>query len=140
VNEVREAWAIAREAHKDQKDKAGRPYIEHIEAVAGAVAGRGPTVQAIAVLHDLLEDTDWTKEMLFAKGFSSTVVNGVLTLTRRPGEVYADYIERVAQHPDVIPVKLADLTHNTDPNRGVIPPSLRRRYDAAIVRLLQVSA
>ena len=136
--DVRKAWDIAREAHKDQTDKSGRPYIEHIEAVAEAVAHRGPTIEAVAILHDLLEDTPWTKEMLFAKGFPPDIVNAVLALTRKEGERYADFIERVARCPEAIPVKLADLAHNTDPRREwKLPATMRRRYELAIMRLLQ---
>lgn len=70
-----------------------------------------------AVLHDLIEDTDWTAEQLRAEGFDAAVVTAIETLTRRPGESYEEFILRVSRNPISRRVKLADLADNLDLSR-----------------------
>lgn len=118
---------IARRAHAGQTDKAGVPYIEHPAWVAARVEGRD--AQAVAWLHDVLEDADVTAEDLAEAGIPANVVDAVLALTRRLGEGYEAYLARVAENPLAVQVKLADLEHNSDLSR--IPhPTERSRARA----------
>lgn len=109
------AETIARSYHADQTDKAGAPYTKHLEAVADAFSN--DTLQAIAWLHDILEDTDCKAEDLRAFGFSESIVKSVIDLTRREEEAYEDYIRRLSENPLAVQVKLADLHHNMDLSR-----------------------
>ncbi len=104
------AIQIATFAHWGQKDKAGNPYILHPLRIMLKM----DTLERmmIAVLHDVIEDSHWTLENLRDEGFSPTVIKGVDALTRRRGETYQSYIERVKHHSLVIPIKLGDLEDN----------------------------
>lgn len=104
------AIQIAAFAHRGQKDKAGNPYILHPLRIMLKM----DTLERmmIAVLHDVIEDSHWTLGNLRDEGFSPTVIKGVDALTRRRGERYQSYIERVKRHPLVIPIKLGDLEDN----------------------------
>jgi len=74
-------------------------------------------LMAIAVLHDLIEDTDWTFNNLLAEGFSERVALALDCLTHKDDEPYDDYIKRVATNPDAKAVKREDLRHNSDITR-----------------------
>lgn len=115
--DVEEARALARQAHQGQVDKAGRPYHEHVEAVADLLAEHGPDAQIAGLLHDVIEDTGLTADDLRAAGVSKHVVDAVLSVTRRKGETYMDMIRRAAAHPLGRLVKLADNAHNSSPER-----------------------
>lgn len=125
------AKVVARLAHGEQVDKAGRPYTEHL----GRVAQRMLTdVEAtVAWLHDIVEDTSVTFDDLVDIGFSAGMVDAVRVLTRRAGETYADYIDRVRTSGDVIAyvVKLADIEDHLEHNVEAISDSLVRRYKRA---------
>ncbi len=117
------AKGIAELAHDGQVDKAGRPYIEHPLAVAAMLDSA--TEKTVALLHDVLEDSDkFQVHDLYEAGFSDDIINAVLALTRRNGETRANYIKRVKQNPLATKVKLADLTHNMDLSR--IPSPTRK--------------
>lgn len=109
------AIQIAVEAHAGQVDKAGAPYILH--PLRLMLRGATPDEQMVAVLHDVVEDSPWTLEMLRAEGFNDAVVGGVEGMTRRADETYAAFIERAAQHPVARMVKLYDLEDNLDVRR-----------------------
>lgn len=112
------ALAIMTKAFDGKMDKGGMPYALHCIAVADGVRERGASVMAAAVLHDLLEDTPWTADMLRAEGFSEEVISMVVACTRLAGEDYLEsYIERVGSNPDTRAIKKADLTHNMRPER-----------------------
>lgn len=104
------AIQIAAIAHQGQKDKAGNPYILHPLRIMLKMDALERMI--IAVLHDVIEDSDWTLDDLREEGFSPTVIEGVDALTRKTGETYQAYIERLKRHPAVIPVKLGDLEDN----------------------------
>lgn len=104
------AIQIAALAHQGQKDKAGHPYILHPLRIMLKMDTLEQMM--IAVLHDVVEDSTWTLNHLREEGFPPAVIEGVDALTRRPGETYQSYIERIKQHPFVIPVKLGDLEDN----------------------------
>ena len=125
----RVARGLALEAHSDQRDRAGRRYGLHLATVAGLVRpGRQRTA---AWLHDILEDTNLTAHDLRAIGFDTQTVQLVENLTRRSGEPYKAYIDRVAQAgADTVAVKRADLEDHLH-NGWSLPGSLRQRYERA---------
>ena len=112
---VEDAVSIAARAHRGQKDKAGAPYLLHplrmmlrMETEAAMMA---------AVLHDVVEDTDWTLERLREEGFSDEVLEAVDCLTHREGESYQQFVERVLTNPIARQVKIADLEDNMNVRR-----------------------
>lgn len=111
---IKIAKEIATIAHKGQIDKAGKPYVKHLEAVASKVEGKEE--KTVAWLHDVLEDTDYTQDQL-SVFFPQAIVEAVEALTKRRGESYEDYLRRISENPLAIKVKLADLEHNTDLTR-----------------------
>jgi (p)ppGpp synthase/HD superfamily hydrolase len=112
------AIAVAATAHADQLDKAGNPYVLHPIRVMQRVTGHGLMAQIVAILHDVVEDTWVTLELLRQMGFPESVILAVDAVTRREGEKYFDYIERAAANPVGAIVKLADLADNSDPVRA----------------------
>ena len=109
------AIAIAAEAHTGQVDKAGAPYILHPIRVMLRVTSIEE--QMTAVLHDVVEDTTITLDMLLAEGFPIEVVRAVDALTKRSGETYEAFVARAAMDPIGRSVKLADLAENSDLTR-----------------------
>ncbi|MEU0397797.1 HD domain-containing protein [Streptomyces sp. NPDC006208] len=114
-----EIEAIAREAHAGQKDKSGRPYTEHLAAVANGVRGRGGSEEQIAAgwLHDAIEDDALSQEWLERAALPQSVKDMVLALSKREGEDLASYTRRILETPGALLVKEADLAHNTNPAR-----------------------
>lgn len=129
------AKEIALKAHKGQKRKNGDPYYTHPQAVAKILEDRKVSSIFIAVawLHDVVEDTKWTLEDLCKEGMPEIVVSMVDMLTKRKGEKYLDYILRVKETQLAIPVKLADMEHNS----GDLPKGdkrnkyIRQKYELA---------
>lgn len=116
MNKVFEAaLLIAAEAHRGQVDKNGVAYIWHPIAVANKV--KTLKLKTIAILHDVIEDTSVTAEDLLEKGIPEEIVDVVVLLSKPKDEEYESYIRRVKENPDAKAVKLADLEHNTDPER-----------------------
>lgn len=113
-----EAERLARSAHSGQVDKAGRPYAEHPAAVAAMLIGQGCDDEVVAIgwLHDVVEDTEVTLDHLRQR-FGDRVADAVDCLTHRKGERNDDYHARVRTNPDAVLVKLADIAHNSDPDR-----------------------
>lgn len=120
VKMIRHAFMLAKHVHNGQTDKAGAEYILHPFRVSQFVKG-GPTEITIALLHDVVEDTDTTLEDLREEGFPENVVNGVDAVTRRPEEARDIYLIRVKNNPSARLVKLADLKHNSDLSRILDP-------------------
>lgn len=134
--------AVATRAHAEQLDKAGQPYILHLSRVASAVAHYGYLYWATAMLHDILEDTPIPAPRLAKEGIPANVIDAVQAVTRRPSEVYADFITRAAAHPIGRIVKLADVRDNlgrldtlSDKTQA---EGLRQRYERA-TRILEAS-
>ena len=111
------AIRIASQVHEKQLDKGGNPYILHPLKVMGTLHTTDSELMAIAVLHDVIEDSEWTMEMLENEGMSSRVLDALECLTHIDGESYEDYIKRIATNKDAIRVKLEDLSHNMDLKR-----------------------
>lgn len=108
------AYALAKAAHSGQVDKSGADYIGHPVTVASFVETE--TQKAVALLHDVLEDTNVTEDELRSL-FGDEITDAVVTLTHQKGEVYMDYVARIAQNPLAKTVKMADLRHNMDISR-----------------------
>jgi (p)ppGpp synthase/HD superfamily hydrolase len=115
------AIRIAAQAFEGKYDKGGSPYILHCLNVMNAVKEYGEDYMIVGVLHDLLEDTDWTPEMLREEGFSHyDIVIPLMLLTHYDeDETYEDYIKRIrnSNHKMSIRIKMADLRHNSDIHR-----------------------
>lgn len=131
---TKRAYDIACIAHADQVDKGGTPAINHPAAVASRFENE--ELAAIALLHDVLEDSDLTAKDLLSLGVPKRVVFTVVVLTRMPEETYFNYIRRVSQDEEAKQVKLADLEHNCDLSRMQIITDRDRertvRYKKAI--------
>lgn len=111
------AQAIAVIAHRGQEDKLGVDYIYHPVAVAMSFDPVDSTLECCAAwLHDVLEDTDITAADLRLAGIYSEVIDVVELLTRRDGDG-DEYYERIARNPAARDVKIADIMHNTAPDR-----------------------
>ena len=93
-------------------DKGGNPYILHCLAVMEGVEYLGSSVMCAAVLHDLVEDTDWTEEALRKEGFPEDIIDMVLICTKKKDDEYFDYIARVSKKPETRAIKISDLRHN----------------------------
>jgi len=133
---IDQAIALAVRVHADQRDKGGAPYILHPLRVMFAVGTADQDRAIVAVLHDVVEDSDYTLSDLKAAGFPARVLDALALLTHKRGEPYMEYVARIAGNPDARRVKLADLEDNLNLNRLPGPPSeadLRRmrKYEAA---------
>lgn len=106
---------IAVEAHQGQKDRYGAPYILHPLRVMARV--QSETEKIAAILHDVVEDTDWKFEDLKREGFTQEIIDALDCVTKREGEDYSDFVERSASNPVARRVKLADLEDNMDLRR-----------------------
>ncbi|MGW3688122.1 HD domain-containing protein [Streptomyces sp. NPDC005125] len=128
-----EVEAIARSAHAGRQDKAGRPYSEHLTAVADGVRARGGSVDQIAAawLHDAVEDDALSAEWLAAAALPQQVKDMVLAVTKQEGEDLAAYTRRILATPGALLIKESDLAHNADPARlAVLDPATRTRLTA----------
>lgn len=97
-------------------DKAGKPYVQHLQAVANNLIEPTDEMLAVAWLHDSIEDTSITYDELNTK-FGKTVSDAVDAISKRSGENYDDYLVRVKENPAACLVKIADLKHNADLTR-----------------------
>ncbi len=134
---LEDAIALAVQAHKGQRDKAGQTYILHPLRVMMRLDTEAERMAA--VLHDVVEDTPYTLERLRELGYPPEVLQALECLTKREGESYEAFIERVRPFPLARRVKLADLEDNMDVRRltSVGPKEAERlaRYRAAWARL-----
>ena len=139
---VEDAIILAADLHRGQRDKAGEPYILHPLRVALRVRTDGERLAAL--LHDVVEDCGVMPDDLRERGLDEAVVAAIETLTKRKGEGYMAFIERVVQNPIARAVKLADLADNLDPDRLAALATedqqrLRAKYEPARERLLAAS-
>ncbi len=112
---LEDAILLATEAHRDLKDKAGAPYILHPLRVMLNMKTKDERI--VAVLHDVVEDTKYTLEDFRKAGYSQKVLGSLDYLTKRDGEEYEKFIERVKHDPLARKVKIADLKDNLDLSR-----------------------
>ena len=116
MSSLNRAIEIATEAHKGQFDKSGTDYIGHPLRVMEM--GKNEEERIVGVLHDVIEDTPWSFEMLEAEGFSSEIIAALKCVTKiSENENYDDFIERVKKNPLAVAVKINDLTDNMDIRR-----------------------
>ena len=115
------AILIAAQAHLGQRDKAGAPYILHPLRMMMRMESEAAMIAAL--LHDVVEDSEWTLEQLRGEGFSEEVLQAVDCLTSRKGETYDEFISRVRSSEIARRVKIADLEDNMNVKRiGEITP------------------
>ena len=116
MSTLQRAIEIATEAHSGQLDKSGKDYIGHPLRVMEM--GKTEEEKIVGVLHDVVEDTEWTLEALTAEGFSKEVINALRCVTKvSENENYDDFIDRVKKNPLAVAVKINDLTDNMDIRR-----------------------
>lgn len=124
------AMKLAYEKHAGQVDKAGMPYILHPLQVADQMDDEDETV--VALLHDVLEDTDTTVSDLIRAGFTERQVDALVALDHKKDMPYMEYIKnQVFWNEIAVKVKYFDLLHNMNLNRfgGVIPPGAQERIE-----------
>ena len=125
---------IAYDKHQGQYDKIGMPYIFHPLHVAEMMDDEIST--CVALLHDVVEDTDMTFEEL-EKEFPEEVIEPLKILTHDKEEPYLEYIERVKGNKTAVRVKKADMMHNSDEGRMLMLDSpekqeyFRKKYEEA---------
>ena len=116
MSTLQRAIDIATEAHHGQFDKSGKDYIGHPLRVMEM--GKTEEEKIVGVLHDVVEDSDWTFEALEAEGFSHEIIAALKCVTKlSENENYDDFIERVKKNPLAVAVKINDLTDNMDIRR-----------------------
>ncbi|MER5443606.1 HD domain-containing protein [Streptomyces sp. NPDC002790] len=131
MKSVEEIAVLADTAHAGHVDKIGVPYIEHVRAVAAGLEPFSDILVMAGLLHDVLEDTDWTAEGLREAGVPSRVVEIVQAVTNAPGTPYEEKIHRITGDPDATLVKIADNAHNSHPDRATqLPTAPRERLHA----------
>ena len=107
---IEQSLAIALRAYAGKTDKAGRPYILHPLRLMAKMSSDAE--MSVALLHDVIEDSDITAAQLLAEGIPSEVVAAVLCLTKQSGESYQNFVLRAKQNPLARKVKLADIEDN----------------------------
>lgn len=107
---LEDAISIAALAHKGQTDKAGACYILH--PLRMMMQMKSEAAMMVAVLHDVVEDTDWTIEKLREHGFSEAVLEALECVTRREGKSLEEFLERAARNIIAREVEIADLEDN----------------------------
>jgi len=112
---LEKAIGIATEAHRGQADRYGAPYILHPLRVMNRVNNEKEKI--VAILHDVVEDTDWTFAALKKEGFPKDIIAALDCVTKREGEPYEKLVKRSGSNPLALRVKLADLEDNMDIRR-----------------------
>ena len=124
----------------DKVDKGGLPYYNHLLKVYGGVSLYDEKI--VALLHDVVEDTDITYDDLKEFGYDNNIIDSLKVLTKNKGEYYPDYIERIINSNNVLAmnVKLSDLKHNMDITRIKNPTvndyeRISKRYEPAYLKI-----
>lgn len=128
TEKTKRAMRICFDAHKEQVDKSGLPYVFHPIHLAEQMQDENTTI--VALLHDVLEDTDITLEKLKEEGFGDDVINAIALMTHDDEKVkYMEYVKKIKPNHIARAVKLADLRHNSDITRlnVVDEKALKRR-------------
>lgn len=130
---TKKALKICFNAHKDQVDKTGLPYVFHPFHLAEQMDTEDAV--CVALLHDTVEDTDISFEDLINEGFNDSIINALKLLTHNDDTPYLEYVARIKENPLARKVKLADLRHNSDLTRidltvDKIPPKYNLYLEA----------
>ena len=112
---TKKALKLCFEAHKNQVDKSGMPYVFHPFHLAEQMETEETVI--VALLHDVGEDTNYTINDLKNMGFDKVVTDAIALLTHADGVEYMDYVSLIKENPIAKAVKLADLRHNSDLSR-----------------------
>ena len=112
---TKKALRICFNAHKDQVDKTGLPYVFHPFHLAEKMNSEEEV--CVALLHDVVEDTDITFEDLINEGFNENIIDALKLLTHNDDTPYMEYVKKIKENPLAKKVKLADLRHNSDLTR-----------------------
>ena len=112
---TKKALRLCFDAHKEQVDKTGMPYVFHPFHLAEGMTDE--LTAACALLHDVVEDTDYTLDDLRDMGFPSELTEALALLTHDEEIDYFDYVRAIKHNPIARAVKLADLAHNSDTSR-----------------------
>ncbi|MGA0197609.1 MAG: GTP pyrophosphokinase [Prochlorotrichaceae cyanobacterium] len=113
--DLQRAIEIAVSAHQGQRQRNGLPYVLHPFTLM--LEMKSIPTQIAAVLHDVVEDSEWTLAQLAEEGFAPEILTAIDCLTHREGEPYTAYIDRIAENSLARQVKLADLRDNMDIQR-----------------------
>lgn len=125
---TKKALKLCFEAHKEQTDKSGLPYVFHPFHLAEQMCTEETTI--VALLHDVIEDTDYTIEDLIKAGFNKTITDAITLMTHADNVDYMDYVRAIKENPIAKAVKLADLAHNSDLSRlDIIDEKVLRRVE-----------
>jgi (p)ppGpp synthase/HD superfamily hydrolase len=137
------AIALAAKKHDGQFDIGGEPYILHPLTVMNLLNTDDDELKIIAVLHDIIEDTDVTFDHLIEMGMTERIIKGIRALTKIPGQSTEEYLAGIKANIDAIRVKLCDLRHNMDITRlkKLTEKSIARleKYHAMYIELKSIS-
>lgn len=137
---LEKAIDIAVEAHRGQMDKVGVPYILHPLRVM--LMGKNQDEMIVGVLHDVVEDTPVSIDMLRDEGFNKNVLEALIYISRGKNETYAQFIERIKGNDLAVQVKIYDLMDNMSrdiPNPTEHDYARRDKYEKAYANLLSFS-
>lgn len=112
---TKKALKLCFEAHKDQVDKSGMPYVFHPFHLAEQMKDEATTI--VALLHDVIEDTDYTIDDIRNMGFSDEICEALTLMTHDECVPYMEYVAQIKKNPIAREVKKADLRHNSDTSR-----------------------
>ena len=115
TDKTKKALKLCFNAHKDQVDKSGLPYVFHPFHLAEQMRDENTTV--VALLHDVVEDTDYTLDDLRDMGFGDEIIEALSYMTHDPSVPYMEYVKKIKENEIARKVKLADLKHNSDITR-----------------------
>lgn len=136
---IKKAMNIAYQAHKNQVDKNGYPYIAHPLHLAEQMTTENTAITAL--LHDVVEDSDITVFDLENYGFDTEIIKAVKLLTRQNNITYKEYIEKIKTNDIARTVKIADLKHNLDMTRldNITPNDIKRaeKYKKSLAFLIE---
>lgn len=136
---TKKALKLSFEAHKNQVDKCGMPYVYHPFHLAEQMETEDAVI--VALLHDVVEDTDYTIDDIKEIGFSKRVIKALELMTHDKSVPYMDYVAKIKNDPIAKAVKIADLKHNSDLSRlDVVDDKARKRaakYADAIKLLME---
>ena len=138
TKQTKKALELSFKAHKNQVDKSGIPYVYHPFHLAEQMETEEAVI--VALLHDVVEDTDCTLEDIRAMGFPDSVVEAIALMTHDKSVPYMDYVAKIKENPIAKAVKLADLKHNSDLSRlDVVDEKALKRVEKYAVAIKVLS-